>query len=121
MKDRETIPNTFAPDSGTTTADWVSFFIFWLLSLPALWFPVHQIRHLFTVKAYFVPVAAISFLIWAVVRAGGIGPVVSQPAKLTGSALAWEFGMLLITVSFSTYSFLWSTIWLTMPSLQSKA
>lgn len=89
--DRTTIPNTFSPDSGTTTADWVSFFLFWLCSLPFLWFPVHKIRHLFTVKAYFVPVAAIAFLIWAVVRAGGIGPIVKQPATLSGSALAWEF------------------------------
>lgn len=62
-----------------------------MISLPALWFPVHKIRHLFTVKAYFVPVAAIAFLIWAVVRAGGIGPIVRQPSTLTGSALAWEF------------------------------
>lgn len=104
FKDRETIPNTFPADSGTTTADWVSFFIFWLLSLPAIWFPVHQIRHLFTVKAYFVPCAAIAFLVWAVVRAGGIGPVVSQPAKLTGSALAWEFvkGIMSSIANFAT-------------------
>lgn len=103
-QDRETIPNTFAPDSGTTTADWVSFFIFWLLSLPAIWFPVHKIRHLFTVKAYFVPCAAIAFLVWALVRAGGIGPVVRQPAALSGSALAWEFvkGVMSSIANFAT-------------------
>lgn len=90
-QDRDRIPNTFAEGSGTTTADYASFFIFWLVSLPAIWFPVHKIRHLFTVKAYFVPVAAIAFLIWAVVRAGGVGPIVHQPAKIQGSELAWEF------------------------------
>ncbi|KAF3766983.1 hypothetical protein M406DRAFT_345244 [Cryphonectria parasitica EP155] len=102
--DRDTIPNTFPADSGTTTADWVSFFLFWLLSLPAIWFPVHQIRHLFTVKAYFVPCAAIAFLIWAVVRAGGIGPVVSQPSTLSGSALGWEFvkGIMSSIANFAT-------------------
>ncbi|KAI0197611.1 permease for cytosine/purines, uracil, thiamine, allantoin-domain-containing protein [Astrocystis sublimbata] len=89
--DRNTIPNTFAADSGTTTADYASFFIFWLVSLPAIWFPVHQIRHLFTVKAYFVPTAGIAFFIWALVRAGGVGPIVHQKAKLEGSDLAWEF------------------------------
>jgi NCS1 family nucleobase:cation symporter-1 len=51
---------------------------------------VHQIRHLFTVKAYFVPVCAIAFLVWVVVRAGGIGPIIRQPASKTGSALGWE-------------------------------
>jgi nucleobase:cation symporter-1, NCS1 family len=102
--DRKTIPNTFSPDSGTTTADWVSFFLFWLLSLPAIWFPVHKVRHLFTVKAYFVPVAGIAFLIWAVVRAGGVGPIVRQPATISGNALAWEFikGVMSSIANFAT-------------------
>lgn len=102
--DRDTIPNTFAEGTATTTADYVSFFIFWLLSLPAIWFPVHQIRHLFTVKSFVVPVAAIAFLIWAVVRAGGIGPIVRQPAKATGNKLAWEFvkGVMSSIANFAT-------------------
>lgn len=103
-KDRNTIPNTFPDDSGTTTADWVSFFIFWLISLPAIWFPVHKIRHLFTVKAFFVPCAGIAFLIWAIVRAGGIGPIVHQPATISGSDLAWEFvtGVMSAIANFAT-------------------
>jgi nucleobase:cation symporter-1, NCS1 family len=102
--DRKTIPNTFAEGSGTTTADYVSFFLFWFLSLPAIWFPVHQIRHLFTVKAYFVPVAGVAFLIWAVVRAGGVGPIVRQPAKIEGSELAWQFvkGIMSSIANFAT-------------------
>ena len=104
IQDSSKIPNTFPADSGTTTAGWVSFFIFWLASLPAIWFPVHKIRHLFTVKAYFVPCAGIAFLIWAVVRAGGIGPIVRQPASLSGSALAWEFvsGIMSAIANFAT-------------------
>lgn len=90
-QDREMVANTFPAGSGSTTADYASFVIFWILSLPALWFPVHKVRHLFTVKAYFVPVAGVAFLIWAVVRAGGVGPIVNQPATKQGSELAWEF------------------------------
>ncbi|CAG8980041.1 hypothetical protein HYALB_00009250 [Hymenoscyphus albidus] len=82
------IPNGI-PSSGTTTYDFVAFFIFWAGSLPAIWFPVHKIRHLFTVKAYVVPVAGVAFFIWAVVRAHGIGPIVHQPATASGSKLAW--------------------------------
>ncbi len=52
---------------------------------------MHKIRHLFTVKAYFVPCAGIAFFIWAIVRAGGVGPIVRQPATLSGSQLGWEF------------------------------
>lgn len=90
--DRNTIPSpAFAPDSGTTTADFVSFFLFWFCSLPAIWFPVHKIRHLFTVKSYVVPVAAIAYFAWAISRAGGVGPIVRQPATKQGSDLAWEF------------------------------
>ena len=74
---------------GTNTRDFVSFFLFWAGSLPFLWFPVHKIRHLFTVKAYVVPAAGIAFFVWAIVRADGIGPVVHQGAKAQGSTLAW--------------------------------
>ncbi|KAK7227296.1 hypothetical protein V2G26_015299 [Clonostachys chloroleuca] len=88
--DRNKIPNTFSDDAATTTADFVSFFLFWFCSLPAIWFPVHKIRHLFTVKAYFVPVAGIAFLGWAVSRAGGIGPIVKQSHKVHGSELGWQ-------------------------------
>ncbi|KAK1768024.1 permease for cytosine/purines, uracil, thiamine, allantoin-domain-containing protein [Phialemonium atrogriseum] len=102
--DRETIPNTFPPNSGTSTADYASFFLFWFCSLPALWFPVHKVRHLFTVKAYFVPCAGIAFLIWAIVRAGGVGPIVRQPATISGSQLAWEFikGVMSSIANFAT-------------------
>ena len=77
------------PSSGTNTVAFVSFLFFWLGSLPFIYPPVHKIRHLFTVKAYFVPTAGVTFFIWAVVRAKGIGPIVHQPGTAHGSALAW--------------------------------
>ncbi|KAB8265194.1 permease for cytosine/purines, uracil, thiamine, allantoin-domain-containing protein [Aspergillus pseudonomiae] len=83
------LPNSIPASSGVTTRDFVSFFIFWLLSLPALWFPVHKIRHLFTVKAIYSPIAAIAFFAWAIARAKGLGPIVHQPHTVHGSALAW--------------------------------
>jgi NCS1 family nucleobase:cation symporter-1 len=86
-----TLPNTMPESSGTNTRDFVSFFLFWTLSLPAIWFPVHKIRHLFTVKAYFVPVAGIAYFAWAVSRAKGLGPIVRQKGTLEGNALVWAF------------------------------
>ncbi|KAE8380518.1 permease for cytosine/purines, uracil, thiamine, allantoin-domain-containing protein [Aspergillus bertholletiae] len=83
------IPNSIPASSGVTTRDFVSFFLFWLLSLPALWFPVHKVRHLFTVKAIYSPIAAIAFFAWAIARAKGLGPIVHQPHTVHGSALAW--------------------------------
>lgn len=33
----ENLPNTMPASSGTNTRDFVSFFLFWLVSLPAIW------------------------------------------------------------------------------------
>lgn len=96
--------NSMPTSSGTNTRDFVSFFLFWAGSLPFLWFPVHQIRHLFTVKAYFVPTAGIAFFIWAIVRADGLGPIVKQGSTLTGSKLGWAIvkGIMSAIANFAT-------------------
>ncbi|KAL2869289.1 nucleobase cation symporter-1 family protein [Aspergillus lucknowensis] len=83
------LPNGISASSGVDTKNFVSFFIFWLLSLPALWFPVHQLRHLFTVKSIYSPIAAITFFAWAIARANGLGPIVDQSHTVHGSTLAW--------------------------------
>ena len=85
----EDVPNSLPKSSGTNTRDFVGFFLFWLCSLPAIWFPVHKIRHLFTVKAYFVPCAGIAYFAWAISKAHGIGPIVHQGNTVHGSTLAW--------------------------------
>ena len=87
------LPNSMPANSGTDTMNYLSFFLFWACSLPAIWFPVHKIRHLFTVKSYFVPTAGLAYFIWTIVKAKGIGPIVSQPGSATGSDLGW--GMVL--------------------------
>ncbi|KAK5791867.1 hypothetical protein VI817_007176 [Penicillium citrinum] len=86
-----TLPNTIPEGAGVTTKQFVSFFLFWLGSLPALWLPIYKIRHLFTVKAYFSPACAIAFFAWAIARAHGLGPIITQPSTAKGSALAWVF------------------------------
>lgn len=83
------LPNGLPASSGTNTRDFLSFFLFWLISLPAIYPPVHKIRHLFTVKSYVVPTAGLAFFIWSLVRAKGAGPVIRQPATIGGSALGW--------------------------------
>ena len=84
--------------------DFVGFFLFWLCSLPAIWFPVHKIRHLFTVKAYYVPCAGIAYFIWAITKAHGIGPIVRQPNTIHGSVLAWAMvkGIMSSIANFAT-------------------
>ncbi|KAF8621687.1 hypothetical protein AX15_007586, partial [Amanita polypyramis BW_CC] len=83
------IPNHLPASSGTTTRDFMSFFLFWLISLPAIWIPIHKVRHLFTVKAIVAPTAGIVFFIWCIVKAKGVGPIISQPSTVHGSDLGW--------------------------------
>jgi NCS1 family nucleobase:cation symporter-1 len=78
-------------DPDLSTFKFLCFFLFWLFSLPFIWLPPHKVKHLFTVKAYVAPVAGVAFLVWTLVKAGGGGPVIHQPAKVHGSALGWAF------------------------------
>ena len=54
-------------------------------------------RHFFTLKAIVAPIAGITFFIWCIVKAHGVGPIIHQPATLRGSALGW--GMVSSTMS----------------------
>ncbi|GAA5837248.1 hypothetical protein JCM11251_004945 [Rhodosporidiobolus azoricus] len=84
------LPNGI-PSSGTDTAHFVSFFLFSFVSLFAIYFPMHSIRHLFTVKAIVTPAAAFALLGWTVSRGGG-GSLLSSPkATISGSTLGWTF------------------------------
>lgn len=98
------LPHSITAPGVTNDGYFGAFLIFWACSLPFLWFPVHKIRHLFTVKSFIVPPAGIAFFIWAIVRAGGLGPIVKQKSSLTGSAMAWEIvkGIMSAIANFST-------------------
>lgn len=84
------IPNTMPASSETTTAYLVSFIIYWLLSLPVTWVPIHKLRYWFAAKAVIGPAVGIALFGWSIQRAGGVGPVFSQKASLSGSALGWQ-------------------------------
>ncbi|KAJ7211246.1 permease for cytosine/purines, uracil, thiamine, allantoin-domain-containing protein [Mycena pura] len=83
------IPNRLPISSQTTTKDFMCFFLFWLIQLPAIWFPIHQIRHLFTLKSIVAPAAGITFFIWCIVKAKGVGPIIRQPSTIHGSDVSW--------------------------------
>jgi nucleobase:cation symporter-1, NCS1 family len=83
------IPNGLPQSAGITTKEMLAFFLFWLVSLPAIWFPVHQIRHVFTVKAVVAPIGGLVFFVWCIVKAKGVGPIIRQPGTLHGSELSW--------------------------------
>ncbi|KAF9073060.1 permease for cytosine/purines, uracil, thiamine, allantoin-domain-containing protein [Rhodocollybia butyracea] len=75
------IPNGLPESAGITTKEMLAFFLFWFISLPAIWFPIHRIYH--------HPIAGLVFFVWCIVKAKGVGPIIRQPGKLHGSELGW--------------------------------
>lgn len=90
------IKNIMPTSTETTSAYVLAFVIFWLLSLPTIWVPIHKLRWLFAAKAIIGPIVGFTLFGWSITRAGGIGPIFSQPATLSGSALGWQ---MLISIS----------------------
>jgi nucleobase:cation symporter-1, NCS1 family len=86
------------------------FFIFWLLNMYIVYLGVESIRKLLVFKAIFLPVAALALLLWAIVAAKGLGPILEQPSKLHGAAF-WNFFFPALTgmVGF------WATLSLNIP------
>ncbi|GJN93554.1 hypothetical protein Rhopal_006611-T1 [Rhodotorula paludigena] len=88
------------PSSGTDTAHFLCFFLFMLILAVAVWFPMHTIRHLFTVKAAVAPAAGIALFTWCLVKAGGAGDLLHAPATIKGEQFGWEFcGQLMACIS----------------------
>lgn len=84
------MPNKMPASTETTSAYVLSFVIYWLLSLPTIWVPIHKLRWFFAAKAVIGPVVGFSLFGWFISRAGGIGPVFAQPGTLSGSKLGWQ-------------------------------
>jgi NCS1 family nucleobase:cation symporter-1 len=88
----------------------ICFFAFWLLNMFIVYLGVESIRKLLVFKAIFLPVAALALLAWAIVAAKGLGPILDQPSKLSGSAF-WNYFFPALTgmVGF------WATLSLNIP------
>lgn len=57
-----TMPNTI-PNSGTSTNYLISFLLFSAVSLIPIWFPIHKVKVLFTIKAIVAPAAGFGLLV----------------------------------------------------------
>ncbi|KAL8276990.1 hypothetical protein RQP46_010625 [Phenoliferia psychrophenolica] len=79
------------PKHGLDQGRFLGFILFSLLSLVPIWFPLHQIRHLFTLKAILAPIGGITLFAWCLAKAGGAGPIIHAKATISGSDLGWGF------------------------------
>lgn len=91
----EAIPNTIPEDTGMTTAQFVAYIVFSVISLPLLWIRPHRLQKFFYVACTITFVFFVVLLIWALATMGsaGFGDTLSNETVLpqTGGpySVAW--------------------------------
>ena len=90
---------------------WASFALFWVIQIVIIWRGMDMVRRFENWAAPFVIVVAVALLIWIVSKAGGLGPILSQPSALGWGSGFWKvfFPSLMGMIAF------WSTLSLNMP------
>src|SRR6188474_2153177 len=87
----ETLPQIFPASFDLQTGPAITFFLFWLLNMYVVYLGVESIRKLLVFKAFFLPIAALALLFWAINAGHGLGPILSQPSKFATSGEFWNF------------------------------
>ena len=107
----ETLPQIFPASFGLQTGPAITFLLFWLLNMYMVYLGVESIKKLLVFKAFFLPIAALALLFWAINAGHGLGPILQQPSKFTSSAgfFAFFFPALTGMVGF------WATLSLNIP------
>jgi len=67
------------------------FLAFWLLNVWIFWRGMETIRHVEDWGAPLLIAIGIALLVWAYVKAGGFGPMLSQPSQFKTNADFWKF------------------------------
>lgn len=86
-----TLPQIFPASFGLQTGPAITFFLFWLLNMYVVYLGVESIKKLLVFKAFFLPLAALALLFWAIKAGHGLGPVLRQPSKFATSSDFWAF------------------------------
>ena len=96
---------------GHTTTEWLSFLLFWGLNIFIIYRGMDLLREVENWAAPFVLVMTAVLLWWAIDRANGLGPLLSQPGKLDSFA---EFFPVFVPSLTAMIGF-WATLSLNMP------
>ena len=107
----ETLPQIFPLSFGLQTGPAITFFLFWLLNMYVDYLGVESIKKLLVFKAFFLPLAALALLFWAISAGHGLGPILQQPSKFSTTADFFHFFFPALTgmVGF------WATLSLNIP------
>jgi nucleobase:cation symporter-1, NCS1 family len=107
----ENLPEIFPTSLGLHTGPAISFLLFWILNMYVVYLGVDSIKKLLVFKAFFLPIAAVALLYWAISAGNGLGPILAQPSKFstTGEFFVYFFPALTGMVGF------WATLSLNIP------
>lgn len=106
-----TLPQIFPAWVGLETGPAICFLLFWLLNMFIVYLGVDSIKKLLVFKAYFLPLAALALLFWAINAGNGLGPILAQPSKFETTSGFFNFFFPALTgmVGF------WATLSLNIP------
>ena len=107
----ETLPQIFPDSFGLQTGPAITFLLFWSLNMFVVYLGVESIKKLLVFKAFFLPIAALALLFWAISAGKGLGPILSQPSKFSSTSEFFTFFFPALTgmVGF------WATLSLNIP------
>src|SRR3954453_10920548 len=113
----DNLPQIFPASWTLQTGPALCFFLFWLLNMFVVYLGVESIRKLLVFKAFFLPVAALALLFWAINAGNGLGPILNQPSRFATNAAFWNFFFPALTgmVGF------WATLSLNIPDFSRYA
>ncbi len=74
MPSLDALPQVFPDAFGLQTGPAITFFLFWLLNMYVVYLGVESIKKLMVFKAFFLPLAALALLYWAIDAGNGLGP-----------------------------------------------
>jgi len=109
------------PAIGITTPQAACFLAFWLLNIAVVWRGIESIRMLLNIKAPLLIAFGLALLAWAYMRAGGFGPMLSQPSQFAaGQPKAGQFWLFFFPALTANVSF-WATLSLNIPDFSRYA
>lgn len=92
-----TLPQVFPDSFGLQTGPAICFFLFWLLNMFVIYLGVDSIKKLLVFKAFFLPVASLALLVWAITKVGSLGTILQQPSAFATSGEFWAFFFPMLT------------------------
>ncbi|MCX6349289.1 MAG: NCS1 family nucleobase:cation symporter-1 [Candidatus Aureabacteria bacterium] len=84
-------PALFPTGWGLTSGTGLCFLIFWAINMGIVWRGMESIRILEDWGAPFLILVGLALLVWALVRAGGFGPMFAQPSTFKNAGEFWSF------------------------------